>query len=376
MEYRVFADLLIAPSELKDLVIEVSAGRIGTIGPRGSRAPGPTDIHAPVVTPGFVDTHVHGGFGLDLMDGKVATVEELSRRLPAKGVTAFLVTPLTAPWGAIRNACDAARQARPVGAAILGTHLEGPFLSPQYKGAQRADEMLLPDFAILEKEVGLDGVRIVSLAPELPGALDVIAALTKCGIQPSVGHAAATYDEVSQAIDAGACRATHCFNAMRGLHHREPGTVGAAMSRRELMAELIWDNVHVHPAVCQTLVCAKGPGGVVCVSDGTTGVGMPEGYAFNLWGLPARVADGAARLEDDTLAGSTIGMLDAFRNACDSLGLEQAVRLCATNPAQSLSETPERGELNIGSRADFLLFDERLNLLATYIGGEKVYEGG
>ncbi len=380
---KLFAGKLIDGQTVPDAVIIIENGLVRSVrSPADGEAPDEQDIdgRGALVVPGFIDTHVHGGFGFDLMEGSVETVQALARQLPSVGVTAFLVTPLTAPWPAIRNAVAAANDVRnrdSGGAAVIGCHLEGPFLNPQYKGAQRADEMQLPSWDALRDGLGdlLDAVRIVTLAPEMDGALETIRSLRSAGIQASLGHTAATYDEVSGAIDAGATRATHCFNAMRGLHHREPGTVGAVLAREELIAELIWDNIHVHPAVCKTLCAAKGPAGVVAISDGTTGVGKPEGYRFNLWGLSAIVKDGGARLEDGTLAGSSIGMIDAFRNAARELDLEAAVRLCSRNPADSLGIT-DRGNLSVGSQADFVVLESDLTIRSTYIGGKRVYQLG
>lgn len=375
----IYAGRLIDEVEFHNVALQIVDGKVASMRPfQAHEIPGPEDVDArnTLLVPGFVDTHVHGGFGLDLMDGDVKVVEDFARHLPSMGVTAFLVTPLTAPWPAIRKACVASREAcTDGGAVILGIHLEGPFLAPEYKGAQRADEMQAPNFAVLDREIGdlLAHVKIMTIAAELPGSLETISRLRSADIQPSIGHSAATYDEVSAAIDAGACRVTHCFNAMRGLHHREPGVAGAALARPELVAEIIWDGIHVHPEVCNALCAAKGPGGVVAISDGTTGVGMQDGYKFPLWGLKALVSGGAARLEDGTLAGSVIGMAEAFRNIATARGIPDAVRLCSRNPAESLAEYPERGSLIPGSRADFVVMDQDLSVVSTHVGGRSVF---
>lgn len=373
--------LLGSVAEPSATVIEIEEGRIASVrAPAAGEEPGPQDVDARdlLVAPGLIDTHVHGGFGLDQMDGNEETIRRHAALLPSRGVTAFLVTPLTAPWASIKAAVQAAAQVRrhpSEGARVLGCHLEGPFLSPQYKGAQNADHIRPPNFSEMEAALGelMGELRVVTLAPELPGALDACRSLVEAGISVSVGHSAATYDQVSAAIEAGASRATHCFNAMRGLHHREPGVVGAALIRSELVAELIWDNIHVHPAACRLLCEAKHSLGVIAVSDGTTGVGMPDGYRFDLWGLAATVSSGAARLSDGTLAGSTIALDDALRNAAREVGLERAVDMCCTAPATSLGLKEEMGVLAAGRRADFVLLRPDLSVEATYIAGLRVF---
>jgi len=380
--YRVFASRLLGSvMDASATVLEIREGRIASVrAPKPGEVPGPLDVDARdlLVAPGLVDTHVHGGFGLDQMDGNEETIRRHAALLPSRGVTAFLVTPLTAPWPSITAAVRAAATVRKrpsEGALVLGCHLEGPFLNPQYKGAQNADHLCAPNFVEMEAALGelMGELRIVTLAPELPGALDTCRRLVDAGIRVSVGHSAATYDQVSAAIDAGASRATHCFNAMRGLHHREPGVAGAALTRSELAAELIWDDIHVHPVACRLLCEAKGSRGVIAVSDGTTGVGMQDGYRFDLWGLPATVASGAARLSDGTLAGSTIALDDALRNAAREVGLERAVNLCCTAPAASLGLEEEMGVLAPGRRADFVLLKPDLSVKATYTAGLGVF---
>lgn len=373
--------LLGGEKSFPEAVIEVRKGRIADVRSRkAGEEPGPQDVDARehIVTPGLVDTHVHGGFGFDQMDGKEATIRRHAALLPSRGVTAFLVTPLTAPWTSIAatvRAASVVREHPSEGAQVLGCHLEGPFLSPHYKGAQNPDHLRVPSFAEMESALGdlMGEVKVMTLAPELPGALEACRRLVEFGIRVSVGHSGASYDQVSAAIQAGASRATHCYNAMRGLHHREPGVVGAALTRPELVAELIWDNIHVHPAACRLLCEAKASHRVIAVSDGTTGVGMPDGYQFDLWGLPATVSSGAARLSDGTLAGSTIALDDALRNAAHEVGLERAVNLCCTAPAMSLGLEKEMGVLAPGRRADFVLLKPDLSVQATYVAGLRAF---
>jgi N-acetylglucosamine-6-phosphate deacetylase len=380
--YKVFAGRLVSRALREAAMLEVEEGRIAALRPAAEGeqpSDGDLDARDAIVVPGFIDSHVHGGVGLDVMDGQVETIHTLASHLPSRGVTAFLVTPLTSPWPPIRDVVAAAREARrsPAGgAAILGCHIEGPFINPRYKGAQNPEFIAAPDFGQVEKHLGdlLTDVWIMTIAPEMPGALDAIRHLTAAGVRVSVGHTAATYDEVSAAIDAGATRATHCYNAMRGMHHREPGTVGAVLTRPELTAEIIWDNIHVHPSMCTLLCRAKGTDQVVAVSDGTSAVGMPDGYEFELWGLQAVLNEGAARLKDGgALAGSAIALDDAFRNAHEHLGLVEAVNLCSLGPARSLGLDGARGHLDPGAQADFVVLSPDLGVRATFVGGREVY---
>ncbi|MCS7273412.1 MAG: N-acetylglucosamine-6-phosphate deacetylase [Fimbriimonadales bacterium] len=324
-------------------------------------APSDIDARDLVALPGMLDIHVHGGFGRDMMEGTPEAIQAVARRLVQHGVTAFLVTPLTSPWHAIRQCIAAAREVREhgsEGARVLGCHLEGPFINPKRAGAQPPEYIRPPSIRELETELGdlLSELRIVTIAPEMEGALEVIRYLTEQGIIASVGHTDATYEEVLRAVDNGARHATHTFNAMRPFQHRDPGTVGAVLSLPELVAEIIWDNIHTHPAAARVLVQAKGTERVICVSDGTTGVGMPDGYEFELWGHRAIVRDGAARmLETGGLAGSTIAMDTCLRHCARTFGLEVASLLCAANPARALGYENELGTLRPGAQADIIL---------------------
>lgn len=338
------------------------------------------DLTSHAVLPGMIDIHVHGGGGRDLMEGTVEVIEFMSRRLANCGVTSFLSTPLTAPLGAIATCCAAAEDATKgdlPGARLMGLHLEGPYINLKYKGAQPPEFIRAPDASEFEETFGrwLDLIKVVTLAPEVEGGFDLVKFLSNQGVVASVGHTNATFDEVSRAIDMGARHATHCFCAMRPMHHRDPGTVGAVLARAELKAELIWDNVHVVEPIAKILCQIKGASGVICVSDGTTGAGMPEGYRFELWGHGAIVKNGAARLEEDesTLAGSAIGMDACLRNAESALGLEAASLLCCANPAESLGLQGKLGTLAVGAEADLFGWSRKSrSIVETYIAGRRI----
>jgi len=381
MAFRVFCGQLITDGQLyRNVALRIDKGRI-TAWESFNNTPliEPPDVDARtyIVLPGMIDIHIHGGGGRDLMEGTVEAVQAVARHLVRYGVTGFLVTPLTAPWEAIRATVQAAQQVRlhgSNGAQVLGCHLEGPFINPLRAGAQPPEYIRPASIAELERELGtlLEEVRIVTLAPEIEGGYELTRFLTNQGILVSIGHTDARYEEVTRAIDLGARHATHCFNAMRPFQHREPGTVGAVLAHPELKAELIWDNVHTHPATARLLVQAKGAESVMCISDGTSGVGMPEGYQFELWGHAAIVQAGAARLvKNGSLAGSTIAMDTCLRHCGETFGLTLASMLCCANPARALRLEGRKGTLRPGADADFLLWNpERQQVESTWIGGQ------
>lgn len=338
--------------------------------------PPDVDARAYIALPGMIDLHIHGGFGRDMMEGTPEAIQFIAQRLTRHGVTAFLATPLTAPWDAIRNCIRAAREVREhgsQGARLLGCHLEGPFINPKRAGAQPPEYIRPPSIRELEAELGelMSELRIVTLAPELEGGLELTQYLTKQGIIVSIGHSDATYEQVLHAIEHGARHATHTFNAMRPFQHRDPGLAGAVMLHEELTAEIIWDNIHTHPAAAQLLVKAKGSERVLCVSDGTTGVGMPDGYTFELWGHRAMVQQNAARMvETGGLAGSTIAMDACLKHCAATFNLEVASLLCAANPARALGYEGELGTLRPGARADLILWNPHAQQVEyTYIDG-------
>jgi N-acetylglucosamine-6-phosphate deacetylase len=342
----------------------------------GRIAPSDVDACDLIALPGMIDLHVHGGFGRDMMEGAPEAIRAIAQRLAARGVTAFLVTPLTAPWSAIRQCIEAAGEVRyngSGGARVLGCHMEGPFINPKRAGAQPPEHIRPPSLRELQTELGplINELRIVTLAPELEGARELVEFLTQEGVIVSIGHSDATYEQTVQAIEWGARHATHTFNAMRPFQHRDPGLAGAVMLHDELTAELIWDNVHTHAATAQLLIKAKGASRVVCVSDGATGVGMPDGYTFELWGHQAVVRDGAARMvETGGLAGSVVAMDACLRHCAQTLGLEVASLVCAANPARALGYETDLGTLRAGACADVLLWDPHTQKVEyTYIDG-------
>lgn len=324
------------------------------------------------VLPGFIDLHVHGGGGHDTMDGAQA-VAEIARVHARHGTTALLATTMTAPREDIEAALRAlapACAARPAGGArVLGVHLEGPFLSPERLGAQ-------PDFtcaATLEQVLAwhaLAPLRLVTLAPEVPGHLALIVALRAHGFVVQLGHSAGRYEDAVAALEAGATGFTHLFNAMTGLHHRAPGLAGAALAHAE-RAELIPDLLHVHPGAIRAALRAIP--GLYCVTDSTAAAGMPDG-PYRLGRQTVHKCQGGVRLADGTLAGSTLTMDQALRNLVGlGLTLQEASRRTATTAAEHL-ELQDRGQLAPGAWADVVVLDAQLAVQAVFTEGEPVVD--
>ncbi len=345
--------------------------------------PGDLDARDALLLPGFIDIHIHGGAGRYVMEGTEDALTGIASHLATHGVTGFLATTVTAPWEqqaqalattarmmsaqTSRNANDA------LGARILGCHLEGPYINPKRKGAQPEQFVRLPDVAELEHWCGdnLSAVRVVTLAPEMPGGLELTRFLAGRGIVPSIGHTDATYAQMEAAIDAGARHVTHCFNAMRPLEGREPGVVGATFARPELTAELIWDNIHVHPSSCRALINAKTAERVILISDGIPGAGMGDGYQFSLGDLKIVVNEGSARLPDGTLAGSVLTLEKAFANATP-FSLPERARMTSYNAAVALGLGHRKGLLRPGYDADLVLLNADGSARETIVLGEVV----
>jgi N-acetylglucosamine-6-phosphate deacetylase len=344
---------------------------------------------AEYVVPGFIDLQINGAFGVDVASASAADLREISRRLVAEGTTAWLPTLITAPLDqiervdrviseAITAQNEARRTAHATGtcfaeSAILGMHLEGPFISPHRLGVHPPLN-LLPQGAALQQVMRLNTLRLITMAPELDGAPDAIRTLIEKGIAVSIGHTDASYEQAMAAVGAGARMFTHVFNAMPPVHHRAPGAVGAALSASRAMAALIADGVHVHPAMLQIVWRARGPGGTIFTSDRVSLAGSASGKSALLGGsTKATVLGGAARLADGTLAGSIVTMLDTVRTMrqytdIDARGIMNAG---SYNAAWVLGQ-PDRGNLLPGSHADLLLLDRQLGLKAVFIGGQEI----
>jgi N-acetylglucosamine-6-phosphate deacetylase len=328
--------------------------------------------------PGFIDIHVHGGNGADFMNADSASFDQIASFHLSQGTTSLLATTMTAPQEHITQVLQAIsdyQQHRMRYAQVIGVHLEGPFLSPKRSGAQHPAYMVFPQLDWMkdwqQQYPGI--VQMVTLAPELPGGLELITWLSKQGIVPACGHSDASYSDMQQAIDAGLKHVVHAFNAMSPLHHREPGVVGALLTNAKLSAEIIADGHHVHPAVIDLLVKLKSPDRLILISDAIAAAGMPDGD-YQLGGLDVKVEQGVARLKERShLAGSVITMLDAFRYIINTVGVSiiDASRYASANPAILLHKDHRMGSIATGKQADLLMLDASLRLQGVWIKGEK-----
>lgn len=330
------------------------------------------------IVPGFIDIHVHGGFGHDFMEASRDAFDAITRFHAGNGTTGMLATTVTASKEAIENVLSAAQgymAGEMPGAALLGVHLEGPFISPAFPGAQNPAHIVPPNLAWLREWTSRfpDVVRIVTLAPEQEGALEAIRFLRERGIVASCGHTNAVYADMQAAVACGLCHAVHTFNAMRSVHHREPGAAGAVMSDDRITAELIADGHHVHPACIRMLHRSKPADGFLLITDAMAAAGLGNGV-YDLGGLEVVVADGVARLrERNALAGSTLTMIDAFRFAVDQVGLTvpEASRAASENPAKRLGIDDLTGTIDAGKQADVLLLSPELDLQRIWVRGRE-----
>jgi len=295
----------------------------------------PTNIRpTSILAPGFVDIHIHGGFGIDFMTSDTQGIESLLEKLGQCGYEHLIPTTVTASASAIREALAKL----PESPMILGFHLEGPFVNPIMAGAQPKDFIINPPENASEWDAILDEprLRVVTLAPELPGSLKLIQRLATRGVRVGIGHTNATYRECSEAQKAGATHTTHTFNAMRQFHHREAGTVGFALLKTDFPAELIYDRLHVCKEAASVLIKNKSADAILAVSDGTMASGMKSGSRLQMWGLDCMVGNRDVRLLDGTLAGSAITLLDAFQTLMEDFGPEIAIRSTSLNPRKLL----------------------------------------
>ena len=332
-----------------------------------------------VVAPGFIDIHVHGGKGRDVMDASYEAINELSKFFATHGNTAFVATTISASRSELLKVAKAVRltmEKGTDGAEVLGIHMEGPYMSPDERGAHAADQIRPPSLEEFQEiwEASNRAVRMVTLAPEWAGSEKFIENLRSLGVVASVGHSNATYSQVVDAIQHGLRHASHTFHRMRGFHHREPGVVGAVLVHDELTAELICDNVHVHPTAMKLLVKAKGANRVVLITDAIRAVGMPNGE-YKVGKATVIVKNGVSRSAVGELAGSTLTMDRAVRNMVKSVGLplQTAIKMAATNPATTLGIDKVKGSVKPGKDADIVIIDEEVNVYMTIVKGRVVY---
>ena len=337
------------------------------------------DANGAWVLPGFIDVHVHGGFGADFMDAKTDSIDTICRFHGGNGTTSIVATTLTHSRERITDVL-ASVQAYMSGempyAQVVGVHLEGPFINVKYKGAQNPAYIVPPRKAWVEewhaKFPGL--IRQLSLAPEMEGALELIAWLRQNGINAAAAHTDSTYDQVIAAADAGLNQAVHTFNAMTGLHHRNPGTAGAVMTDDRICAEIIADGHHVHPACIKILTKTKTKDNLVLITDAMSAAGLEDGL-YDLGGLDVVVKGGVATLkEGNSLAGSTLTMIGALRYVVENVGLSvpEASRLASVTPARQLGIFDRTGSIAPGKQADILLVSPDLEIQRIWAKGKEI----
>jgi len=361
--------------------VTIEDGRITRVGagePPGRDTAGVLRFPDGTLIPGLIDLQVNGGAGVDCSHCVSEDYDVLGRYLAGTGVTAYLPTIVCAPLEEMRRAAEVAASAgtrRSQLPQILGVHLEGPYLNPLRRGAHRAQDLrhpTVPEVAETLRRVR-GAVRVVTLAPELEGAEPVVRSLAAQGIVVAIGHTDAAYDEIRAAAQWGARLVTHVFNAMRGLHHREPGAVGGALLTRGLVVSVIADGIHVHPAVLNLIARTAGTNRVALVSDAVSGAGMERG-SFTLGAQAIEVRDGVPRLPDGTLAGSVLRMSRAVRNfaAAAEIGLREAVQSATLVPARLLG-LARKGQIVDGYDADLVVLDREGGVSLTLVGGQVAY---
>lgn len=332
------------------------------------------------IAPGLVDTHIHGYAGYDVMDDSVEGIHRMSEGLLSTGVTSFLPTTLTSSFERLesvsRTVASVADKVR--GAKIQGIYFEGPYFTEEYKGAQNPSYMKDPSLDEFNRwQTAANGlIKKIALAPERQGVAKFVETLTQQGVTVALGHSNGTYEEAKAIVDAGASVWVHAYNGMRGLTHREPGMVGAVYNIPNTYAELICDGHHVSPVACHILRHQKGCDHIALITDCMRAGGEPDGD-YMLGEFPVVVENGTARLKDSgSLAGSILKLKDAVSNVVDwgIADVEEAIRMASLVPAISVGIDDVCGQIKEGYAADFIVLDHQLELVATYLDGEKKYQ--
>ncbi|PVZ87395.1 N-acetylglucosamine-6-phosphate deacetylase [Serratia sp. S1B] len=336
-----------------------------------------TQRDAELLCPAYIDIHVHGGGGLDVMDDKPGVLETLALHKAREGVGYWLPTTVTAPLAQIESVLRRIanyRHSDSAGAVLLGSYLEGPYFTPHNRGAHPAELFRELDIAELDRliDISHNTLRVVALAAEKPGALEAIKHLKNRGVRVMLGHSAATYDQTMSAFAAGADGLVHCFNGMSGLHHRDPGMVGAGLTDKHAWLELIADGHHLHPAVMDiTCHCAKSR--MILITDAMRAAGMPDGD-YAICGYQVTMRDGVVRTASGSLAGSTLALDAAVRNLVNQVGVaaEDAIRMASLHPARLLGLDDRIGSISPGKHASVIALDSRLQFQNIWLNGLAV----
>lgn len=334
---------------------------------------------------GFIDIHNHGNFGHDVMEGTFEALDSMARFHVKNGILGFLSTTMTASnegtIKAIENTAEYMKNSNKTDkdnpkSCVLGLHLEGPYFSMKKKGAQPGEFIKNPCIEEIKSfiDASENNVKLVAIAPELPGAIDAISYLKTRGITVSAGHSNATYDETMLGIENGVTEATHLYNGMRDFSHREPGIIGAALTDERVACEMICDGIHISPAAMKIAVKMKGRDKIILISDAMMAAGLKDGV-YTLGAQKVFVKDGAARLAEGNLAGSTLTLNKAVYNMVHLVGvkLEDAVRMASLNPARAIGLDKTKGSIEIGKDADLIIFNNEIEVKAALIGGKIMF---
>ena len=373
---------LIFPDGIRDgLEVVVHEGKIDAIRPPAlTRGKDVVDLAGNYLAPGFIDLHVHGARGHDTMEGSAEAFRAICDFHASGGTTSLLLTTAAAPIASLVELLKAARNFRPSISAIAGVHVEGPFISKAKCGAQRPEFIQDPSPAAVQRLLEhADVIKRVTIAPELPGALDAIENFHTHGITVSGGHSNAWDEEARGGFEHGMCSVTHTFNCMSSARRRGVYRVGGllefALSERQISCELIADGHHVSPTLMKMLYRAKGPGGICLVTDATAGAGLPDGSQFSLFGNDCMVEGGVCLLSDHSaLAGGASRMIDLVRNMVHDVAvpMHEAVAMVTQNPARALG-LEAKGRLRVGADADLVILSPDLEILRTFAAGEQIW---
>ena len=370
----------------KNGYIKVVDGKIAEVGPVSQYK---QDDDAKVITlspdyqviPGAIDIHIHGASNSDAMDATHDALSTMAKTLPKEGTTSFLATTMTQSTQAIESALINAgkyiENQTQEHAEIVGIHLEGPFISPARKGAQPEDYIVDPDVTLFKRwqEMAKNQIKLVTLAPEQPNGLDLAAHLRETGVVASIGHSDATYDQIDEAIQAGTTHVTHLYNGMRGLHHREPGVLGAAYLRDELYVELIADGIHCRPEMIKLAYNQITSERMILITDSLRAKWLEKG-TYDLGGQPVNVDETKATLSDGTLAGSILKMNDAIKNTMEytDCSMTDIIKMTAENPAKQLRIFDRKGSIQVGKDADLVILNDRLDVEMTFCRGNLAFK--
>jgi N-acetylglucosamine-6-phosphate deacetylase len=370
--------IIITPQEvLREQALIINDNTIERIG-ADSTSPDTTVIDAKgcYVVPGFIDVHVHGADGYDTMDATPKAIQTMGAFYAKHGVTSYYPTTMTMPAPNIQAALENVEHCpQPTnGAQHLGVHVEGPYLNLKYKGAQPPEYFRPPVPAEYGQWLETGVCKLITVAPEIEGSLEMIQELTAQGVEFAIGHSAASYEEAVKGFDVGVRQVTHVFNGMVGLHHREPGALAAILTDDRVNAQLIADGIHVHPGMIRMLIRAKGADHVMLITDAIEATGLSDGD-YDLGGQKVTVKEGIARIANGALAGSTLTMDKAIRNMVSftDLPLQKIIAMASTVPARAM-RLANKGKLEAGCDADIVLLNRELEVMATMVGGSIVYQ--